>query len=759
MIPRCLGTLMLVGIGLALRPTPGLAQYPPETPIQANVESYFGEVIDDPYRWLEDLNSVPTRDWFTQQNRYTREVLDALPGRAALHARIRELNSANTRIRALQSTGDALFYLKCLPGEQQFKLYMRTGPSGTERIVGDPATFGVAGQTPSIDFYQASPNGKRVALGISQGGGENTMLYVIDTSSGRLVGPPLRRAGIASPSWRFDSDGLFFTRQSDPVPNAAPADWLRDGQVWMRTYAADGSVKDNPVFGIRLSPAVELAADDLPNVVASPISPFAIGVVRHGVRNELTLYVAPLAQVRDASSPWRKFVGPEGGITNFTLRGEWIYFVTNSGAPRGQVMRWSLRDPRPFQIENAEEVVAPSERIVLDIAAAKDALYVRQTEAGYAKLLRLEYNVKLARPSTPARRNARAAASKAPAALPKQSGIARGRELTLPFGGAIDELATDPLRSGAYLRLTSWTEAPTYFGVDGKSGQIVRIAWSTPINANFDRIATLQARVRSHDGTLVPLSVIFSRNLVRDGKAPLLIETYGAYGRSSEPYFWPSLLAWLEQGGVFAVAHIRGGGELGTAWHLDGMQSAKPNSWRDLIACADWLVSEQWTKSARLAVMGVGAGGIAAGNAIVERPELFAVMVSRVGLHDTLRGESGTSGSANVPEFGSVATETGFRGLLAMSTYQRMRDGVRYPAALFSTVFNDPRVDPWDAGKAAARMQAVNGGFGGSRNTVLLRVDFDATRGSLIAPGTTEIDTDIFSFLLWQTGARGFTPN
>ena len=239
--------------------------------------------------------------------------------------------------------------------------------------------------------------------------------------------------------------------------------------------------------------------------------------------------------------------------------------------------------------------------------------------------------------------------------------------------------------------------------------------------------------MRSHDGVEVPVSLVHAKKLARDGSARVLLDAYGAYGISQEPYFFPSLLAWLERGGVFAVAHVRGGGELGKQWHLGGFKATKANSWRDAIAAAEWLVREEWTTPARLAITGGSAGGIVAGNAIIDRPDLFAAMVSQVGFHDTLRGETGMVGPANVPEFGTVTTEDGFRDLLAMSSYARLQPGVAYPAALLTTGFNDPRVDSWDPGKMAARLQAINAGPGGSGKPVLLRVDFASGHGA----GTT----------------------
>lgn len=786
---------------------------PPSSRAEATADSYFGVTIADPYRWLEEIRTPEVMAWFKAQDEYARAVLDRLPGRTSLRERIAELDAADTRITNVQFGGDDLFYLKRGPNDQVFSLYTRHGLDGPERLIADPRDYAGGDTTAAIDYLRASPNGKRVAFGVSTGGSENSTLFVIDVVTGKTLGEPVPRARDGSPSWRFDSAVLFY-RQLKALPQGAPpSEVFRDSRAYARTYHSDGTIEDAAVLGRGLSPGVELEPDDVPSVVVSPVSPWAIGVVAHGVDREVSLYVAPLAQVRGAATPWRKLAGPERGITDFDLRGEWIYLVTHESAPNYRVVRASLNRAHPYQVATSEMVVAEGERVVTGIGIAKDALYVQQAEAGIAHLLRLEFNVKLnndapaARGSAPHRRAApprRGAAPRdnsqrrqsdsprrspgtrssatarspnssrhpsstasrspprrpaAPAALPKTAGIARARAVTLPFSGAIQERVTDPLRQGALLRLAGWTEAPAYFAVDGKSGALARTALLPRARADFSGIASRQLRVKSQDGVEVPHTIVYPRNSVRDGGAPLLLEGYGAYGYVQEPSFWPALLAWLERGGIYAIAHVRGGGDLGKNWHLAGRRETKANSWRDFIACGDYLVSERWTSHPRLAAMGASAGGITVGNAVATRPELFAAFVNIAGFHDPLRSETGAAGPANVPEFGTVASEPGFRGLLAMSPYAKIEPGTRYPAALLTTGFNDQRVDPWDPGKMAARLQQANGAPGGSGRPVLLRVDFAAGRGvTSTRDQAVALYADVFTFLFWQLGTPAYQP-
>jgi prolyl oligopeptidase len=269
-----------------------------------------------------------------------------------------------------------------------------------------------------------------------------------------------------------------------------------------------------------------------------------------------------------------------------------------------------------------------------------------------------------------------------------------------------------------------------------------------------DRVET-EVDVKSHDGTLVPLSIVHAKGLKREGSHPCMLIGYGAYGVSERPFFERFELAWLERGGVLAVAHVRGGGEFGEEWHLAGKGATKPNTWRDFIACAEYLVAQGYTSPAHLTGEGGSAGGILIGRAITERPDLFGAAIIDVGLSDTLRAETTANGVPNIPEFGSTRTREGFDALLAMSSYDHVREGTAYPAVLITTGINDPRVDPWQPAKMAARLQAATT----SGRPILLRVDWGAGHGS--GSGMHELHeslADRFGFMLWQSGDPEFQP-
>jgi prolyl oligopeptidase len=329
-------------------------------------------------------------------------------------------------------------------------------------------------------------------------------------------------------------------------------------------------------------------------------------------------------------------------------------------------------------------------------------------------------------------------------------------EVSLPFKGSAF-LSTDPRLPGALLYVTSWNKAFRIYAYDPETKQATdtKLQPEGPYDNPAD-VESAEVKVPSYDGTLVPLSITYPKNMKRDGSNPTLMEGYGAYGFPSLPDFDPMRLAWYEKGGVLAVCHVRGGGEFGEEWHLAGKQATKPNTWRDFNACAQYLIDNKYTSAAHLAGVGGSAGGILIGRAITDRPDLWGAAIDIVGCSDTLRMETTANGVPNIPEFGSTKTEDGYKALYAMSSYNHIKDRTAYPSVLFETGYNDPRVDPWEMAKMTAALQAATS----SGNPVLLRVEYEGGHGGI---GGTEKQAqerlaDEYSFLLWRFGAPGFQP-
>ena len=327
---------------------------------------------------------------------------------------------------------------------------------------------------------------------------------------------------------------------------------------------------------------------------------------------------------------------------------------------------------------------------------ASDALYLNVIQSGYGEVLRLPYGAN-----------------------------AKATMLPLPAGDTVARTITDIAVAGAVMDRTSWTSPGDYYRYDPAKNTSTAMLLEPPNATDPKDLVSEEVKAKAPDGTMIPLSIIYKKGLVKDGSAPTALIGYGAYGDAFTPGFSRRYMAWLERGGILAVAHVRGGGELGEGWHLAGKKLTKPNTWRDFIASAQYLIDNKYTSSAHLGIWSQSAGGVLIGRSITERPDLFAAAVDGVPCSDMLRQETGPNGPANIPEFGTVKTEDGFKGLYAMSSYYHVEPGTKYPATLVTAGANDPRVDPWQGAKLAARLEAANSG----PRPILFRVNYDAGHG------------------------------
>ena len=714
--------LVLVLTSSWIAPLGAQAPAPPPAQVQAVSDTFFGTVVVDPYRWLEHTKDSAVVAWMKAQNDFTRSLLDRIPGRGALLERLHALDNAGTAVSGVQIAGARLFYFKTEPGSDNRKLYVREGQKGAERLLVDPEKLASAsGPHFSIDYFAPSLDGKLLAYGVSPGGSENSVLHVLEVDSGRLLSDSITRANFGGVAWRRDNRSFFYNRLHELAPDAPPTARYQNSRVSLHTLGRTAD-EDQAVLGTGVGSAVEIGINDIPFIFITPASPYVFGIIGHGVQNEITLYVAPDSAVRGAATVWRKVADVDDAVTNIDARGKTLYLLTHKDALRYKVVRLDLGQPRATPAQGAL-VVPPGEAVVTSIGVAQDALYVQLLDGGIGRLVRVPFSS-----GTPER-------------------------LALPWEGAISSFVTDPRHPGALVQLTGWIESPRWYEVDPRTKRVTDTGLEQASPIDFSAMESEEVKVTSADGTRVPLSIVHRRGLARDGSHRTLLDGYGAYGISYDPAFVPMVLAWLERDGVFAVCHVRGGGEYGEEWHLGGKLATKPNTIADFIACGEYLVAEHYTTASRLAGEGTSAGGITIGRSITQRPELFRAALVRVGDSDALRSETMESGPANIPEFGTVKTADGFHALQAMDAYQNVKTGTPYPAVLLTTGVNDPRVAPWQAAKLTARLQASTS----SGYPILLRVDYDAGHGIGSTKAQREAElADTWSFLEWQLGDPAF---
>jgi prolyl oligopeptidase len=703
------------------------AQSPPAFPAKNVPETFFGTVVDDPYRGLENVKDPAVAAWMKAQADYAHATLRELPGYEKILERVAELDNArDSTIGELRRlAGGTLFFTRRGAKDNTYKLFVRAA-SAAESLLADPDDWQKeTGKPHAINYFYPSPDGKYVALGISPSGSEDAILHVIETATRKRVGAPIDRAEYAGAyggiGWLPDGRSFFYLRLKEPAPGAPAKDRYLNMQLWHHKIGADVA-KDVLILGPGVSPRVPVSPAEQAFVIVTPGSRHAVALVVADVQREVTLYSAPLETVGKPGTPWVKICGVADKVTHYAVRGDEIFLMTHSQSPRYSVVRVSLAKP---DFKSATTVVPASGNVLFDIAAARDGLYFEARDGAVKRVKRLTWD---AREATP---------------------------ITLPAEGAASLLATSVGADGAMIGLTTWTRAFEIFSVDA-SGKVANTGLQPlgKFGAPEGLVAT-EVKVRSHDGALVPMSIIHRKDVKLDGSNPTLLYGYGSYGITEEPRFGPTRLAWLEKGGVYAVANVRGSGVYGKEWHLAGFKATKPNTWMDFIACAEYLIAQKYTTSARLGILGGSAGGILVGRAMTERPDLFAAVIPAVGVLDAVRAETEPNGVLNEPEFGTVKKEDEFRAILAMSSYHHVKDGTRYPAVLIPHGANDPRVAVWHSSKMAARLQAATT----SGKPVLLDLDYESGHGIGDTKTQRQRQTaDIYSFLLWQLGHPEFQP-
>ena len=693
---------------------------PPVARVEPVTETFFGQAVTDPYRWMENPKDKDWEPYVKGQADHARRVLDALPGRAALQQRIQQLSGALEIVSAVQVAGPYVFIEKRPAGASNFRLYVRRGVRGADRLLVNPEDRKQGEVTYAMNYWLASPDGRRVLYGMSASGSEQAVIEVMETATGRVLPDRIDRAQYAYPNWLPDGSGFFFNRLA-AGGKPGSEDFYKDSVCWFHRLGTDPA-SDVKVLSRGQFAEVAVRDIDFPIVVAPPGSVHAVGLLVGGVQRELTLYLNTLAGARRGQGGWKPVCSVDDRVTAFALRGDDLWLLSEKDAPRGRVVHVKTSAPA---FAGAREVVPQGKALMRQLFAARDAVYLQELDGGVGRLRRFP-----GRPGAPV------------------------QNIKLPFDGALSFVFADPRRDGVIAALQSWVRPEEVVQVL-PSGATTSMPFVAKPPIDVSGYTSEQLFATAKDGTRVPVSVVYKKGTPRDGSAPTMIDAYGSYAISSDPYFASRFIAWTERGGVWATAHVRGGGEYGREWHEAGRLLNKPNTWRDLIAAAELLIAERWTSPSKLSIRGGSAGGIAVGRAMTERPDLFSAVISQVGVSNTLRAEFSQNGPPNVPEFGSVKSEDGFKGLFAMDAYLHVKDGERYPAVMLTTGITDPRVDPWQAAKMAARLQAANR----SGKPVLLRVDYPAGHGLGSTRAQRDVEmADVFAFALWQAGVEGFQP-
>jgi prolyl oligopeptidase len=715
--------------------------------------AYHGTRVIDNYQWLENPADPAVRKWTDEQNRATRSHLDKLPTRGPLAYEFQKLVSAvSADYSSLVVRSNQIFALKFKPPAQQPVLVTMRSPNEikSEKVVLDLNALDPSGGT-SIDFYEPSHNGRYVAVCLSEKGSEAGTIYIYETATGKKLSDTIPRVqfptGGGSVVWNADATGLFYTRY--PAPDERP---LADHRFYQQVYfhkLGTPSSSDRYEIGREFPRIAEI------DLKGSLDHRYLLATVANGDGGDYAHYL------RDSSGIWRQITKFEDQVKQIEFGRDPIYFewpkddslylLSRKDAPRGKILKISLAQP---DLAAATEVpLKRRDKVIQSFVPSSSGLYLHIINGGpsevrfhdlYAEDDGIEEEVEEERqdgerPEGERRRR-------------REDRKVSKKEWKLALSGtfAVQQMVC---RRGdeVLIRTISFTDPYTWQSYDPNKAKdkanATELKGVSP--ADFRDVEAVRRTAISKDGTKIPLTIIRRKGTRLNGDTPTILTGYGGYGISMTPRFDYTRRVWLDQGGMFVVANLRGGGEYGEDWHKAGNLTLKQNVFDDFIACAEFLVRSNYTRPDRLAIQGGSNGGLLVGAAMTQRPELFRAVVAHVGLYDMLRVELDPNGEFNTTEFGTVKIPDQFRALHAYSPYHRVTDKTPYPAALLLTGEHDGRVNPAHSRKMTARLQAATA----SKRPVLLRTSGSSGHGAGTALNERIAQlVDVYSFLFEQLG-------
>jgi prolyl oligopeptidase len=680
----------------------------PSTQKRGVSDAYHGTTVTEDYRWLEDGRDPDVQAWTAKQNALTRATLDAMPERAKLRARFAALNASSTVRYTSFRYANSLFALKRQPPKNQPMLVVMdaAGSEASERVLVDPVALDAKGTT-AIDWFEPSPDGRYVAVSLSQGGSEDGSVTVVETATGKALADVVPRVqyptGGGSVAWKGDDGGFYYTRY--PHEGERPA---QDSHFYQQVW--------HHKIGTPIASDTYVLGKEFPRIAETSFATtrdgrYVLAAVRNGDGGEVAFWL------RGPDERWARFADFGDGVKHVSLGFDGnLYALSRKNAPHGQVLAMPLASPN---LARARVVIAAGKPVLENVVATKSRLYVTSMEGGPTEVHLFTLDGK-------------PAADKLPAEAVSRNTVGQRLEG--------DEVM---LGSTSYLSPFAW------YRYSPSGGKLVPTRFLEKSLVDFKDAEVVREMAKSRDGTLVPVNLVMKKGTKRDGNNPVLLYGYGGYGLSMQPVFSERVRVWLDAGGIYAVVNLRGGGEFGEEWHLAGNLVKKQNVFDDMIGAAEHLVARGYTKPQRMAAMGGSNGGLLMGAILTQRPDLFRAIVSAVGIYDSLRVELTPNGAFNVTEFGSVKDKPQFDALYAYSPYHRVKDGVAYPAVLLTAGANDGRVDPANSRKMAARLQAAST----SGHPVLVRISGDTGHGQGMSMATrVEQDADAYGFLMHELG-------
>jgi len=697
--------------------TPFAPVGPPKAKVEPVEDTVQGHKIVDPYRYLENANNPDTKLYVEHELSYTKSILDPLPGRDKINARLSQLLEIGT-VGAPQMGGKYYLHTRREGNQNQAVLYVREQVNGQDRVLVDVNKMSTDG-TVALDWWFAAEDGKYVAYGTSASGSEESTLHLIETATGQVLLDTIERTRFASVAWLKDSSGFYYTRH--PKKGDVPAgEEVYHVKVFFHQVGSDPA-KDPLIFDERPNP------QDIPNVTLSEDDRWLLINVEHGwTKTEMFLQ-----DLHTKNPPLEITTGKDFLYGGEFFQGK-LYITTNEDAPHYRVF---VADATNAKRENWKELIPATDAVLQDASVTGGKIFAQYEHNATSELKLFALDGK------------------------------KISDISLPAIGDVFSASGRYDRNEIFFGFQSFTVPPSIYRVDltgtpltvNDSTALKGSLWAKVDAPSIDPSAfeVQQVWYTSKDGTRVPMFVVHKKGIEKNGKNPTLLTGYGGFNISLKPTFNRSMYLWMEHGGIYAVANLRGGSEFGEDWHRAGMLEKKQNVFDDFIAAGEYLIAQKYTDKNHLAIQGGSNGGLLMGAMITQRPDLFRAVVCAVPLLDMLRYQNFQIAKLWIPEYGSSDDPKQFETLYAYSPYHHVKAGQEYPAILFMTGDTDTRVDPMHAKKMAALMQAKAKNGASPTRPILLRIETKAGHGQG-KPVTKQIEesTDMYSFLFWQLGVK-----
>ena len=667
------------------------------------VDNYFGTPVPDPYRWLEDDKSAETAEWVKKQNEFTFAYLSQIPYRNTIKEKLQKLWNYE-RIGAPFTEGDYTYYYKNDGLQNQSVLY-RKDKQGKEEIFLNPNTFAADGTT-SLATIAFTEDGSLVAYLISEGGSDWRKAIVLNTKTKQQVGDTLVDVKFSGVAWK-GNEGFFYSSYDKPKGSELSA--KTDQHKLYYHKLGTPQKEDVLIFG-------GSAAEKYRYVTGTTSEDGRyLFISAANATSGNKLFLKDLTHLKNPLVTITNDL--ESDIHFLTVRDKYIYFETNRNAPNGKLVKAAVDKPQP---EHWQEVIPETEN-VLSVSTAGNYIFATYMVDALSQVKQYDYNGKLI------------------------------RQITLPALGTASGFYAKKGETHTYYTFTNYAYPPQIYKLDLATGT-AELYWKPNIAFNSDDYQTKQVFYQSKDGTKVPMIITYKKGLQFNGNNPTLLYGYGGFNVSLPPSFGVVNAVWMELGGVYAVANLRGGGEYGKKWHNAGTKMQKQNVFDDFIAAGEYLVKEKYTSPSYLAIKGGSNGGLLVGATMLQRPDLFKVALPAVGVLDMLRYHTFTAGAGWAYDYGTADdSKEMFEYLKGYSPLHNVKEGVQYPATLITTGDHDDRVVPAHSFKFAAELQAKQTG----RNPILIRIETNAGHGA----GTPvskiiEQSADERAFTLWNMGVK-----